>query len=59
MKSKFDSRGDWVRLILATIQSRDGKSVVKKSKNENIQEYNFACDFVWVRNLVSDTKGGT
>jgi hypothetical protein len=34
-------------------------SVVKKSKNENIQDYNFVCDFVWVRNLVSDTKGGT
>jgi hypothetical protein len=34
-------------------------SVVKKSKNENIQDYNCACDFVWVRNLVSDTKGGT
>jgi hypothetical protein len=34
-------------------------SVVKKSKNENIQDYNFACDFVWVRNLVSDTKRGT
>jgi hypothetical protein len=30
-------------------------SVVKKSKNENIQH----CDFAWVRNLVSDTKGGT
>jgi hypothetical protein len=27
-------------------------SVTKKSKNENIQDYNFACDFVWVRNLV-------
>jgi hypothetical protein len=26
---------------------------------ENIQDYNFACDFVWVRNLVSDIKGGT
>jgi hypothetical protein len=34
-------------------------SVVKNSKNENIQDYNFAYDFVWVRNLVSDTKGGT
>jgi hypothetical protein len=22
-------------------------SIVKKSKNENIQDYNFACDFVW------------
>jgi hypothetical protein len=26
-------------------------SVVKKYKNENIQDYNFGCDFVWVRNL--------
>jgi hypothetical protein len=25
----------------------------------NIQNYNLACGFVWVRNLVSDTKGGT
>jgi hypothetical protein len=33
--------------------------LLKKSKNGNIQDYNFACDFVWVRNLVSDTKGGT
>jgi hypothetical protein len=24
-----------------------------------IQDNNFPCDFVWVRNLVSDTKGGT
>jgi hypothetical protein len=24
-------------------------SLVKKSKNENIQDYNFACGFVWVR----------
>jgi hypothetical protein len=29
------------------------------SKNENIQDYNFACDLVWVRNLVSDTKERT
>jgi hypothetical protein len=34
-------------------------SVVKRYKNENLQGYNFACGFVWVRNLVSDTKGGT
>jgi hypothetical protein len=34
-------------------------SVVKKSKNLNIQDYNFACGFVWMQNLVSDTKGGT
>jgi hypothetical protein len=26
-------------------------SVVKKPKNENTEDYNFACDFVWVRNL--------
>jgi hypothetical protein len=32
-------------------------SVVKISRNENIQDYNFACSFVWVRNLVSDTRG--
>jgi hypothetical protein len=32
--------------------------VVKKSKNENIQDYDFACGFVWVRNMVSDTKRG-
>jgi battenin len=25
----------------------------------DIQYYNFACGSVWVRNLVSDTKGGT
>jgi hypothetical protein len=47
--------------MLATIQSRAFCLLSKKSKNENIrvEDYNFACDFVWVRNLVSDTKGGT
>jgi hypothetical protein len=34
-------------------------SVVKKSKNENIQDNNFACDFAWVRNPVTDTKRRT
>jgi hypothetical protein len=34
-------------------------SVDLKSKNENIQDYNFACGFLWVQNLVSGTKGGT
>jgi hypothetical protein len=30
------------------------------SKNLKMRIYNnFACDFVWVQNLVSDTKGGT
>jgi hypothetical protein len=45
--------------MLPTIQSSVFPSVVKKSKIENIQDYNFACGFLWVRNLVSDTKGGT
>jgi hypothetical protein len=31
-------------------------SVIKKSKNENIQDYNFACGFVRMRNLVSSTR---
>jgi hypothetical protein len=31
----------------------------KKIKNQNIQNYNFACVSVWVQNLVSDIKGGT
>jgi hypothetical protein len=32
---------------------------VEKRKTQKIQDYNFACDFVGVRNLVSDTKGRT
>jgi hypothetical protein len=31
-------------------------SLVKKSKNENIQDYKFACGFVWVQNLVSGLR---
>jgi hypothetical protein len=27
--------------------------------SKNIKDYNFACGFVWVQNLVSDIKGGT
>jgi hypothetical protein len=27
--------------------------------NENMQDYDFACGFVWMRNLSSDIKGGT
>jgi hypothetical protein len=46
-------------VMLANIQSRVFPSFVNEFKNENIQDYNFACDFVWVRNLVSGTKGGT
>jgi hypothetical protein len=43
--------------MLATIQSKVFRlpSVVKKCKNKNIQDYNFACGSVWVRNLVPDT----
>jgi hypothetical protein len=32
---------------------------LRTSENENIQDYKFTCGFVWVRNLVSDTKGVT
>jgi hypothetical protein len=32
---------------------------VEKLENENIEDYTFSCDFIWVRNLVCDTKGGT
>jgi hypothetical protein len=48
-------RGGWVCLLPFSPEPSVFPSVVKKSKNENIQNYNF----VWVRNLVSDTKGGT
>jgi hypothetical protein len=34
-------------------------SAVKKHKNQDIQNYNVACGFVWLRNLTSDIKGGT
>jgi hypothetical protein len=34
-------------------------AAVQKHKNYNIQNYNFACGSAWVRNLVSDIKGGT
>jgi hypothetical protein len=43
-------------LVQSVLSSR---LLQKKYKNENIQDYNIACDFVLVRNLVSDTKGGT
>jgi hypothetical protein len=34
-------------------------SAVKKCEGLNIHDYNFACGFIWVRNMVSDSKGGT
>jgi hypothetical protein len=34
-------------------------SAIEKRKNYNIEEYSFACGSVWVKNLVSDIKGGT
>jgi hypothetical protein len=46
-------------IIIIVIPTVFFPSVVNKSRNENIQDYNFACDFVWLRNLVSDTKGET
>jgi hypothetical protein len=58
--------GKWIKRRLNSgnvcyhsVQSLVFPSVVKKSKNENVQDYNFACGFVWARNLSSDTKGRT
>ena len=31
---------------------------IQKFKDQDIQNYNFACCFVWVWNLVVDTAGG-
>jgi hypothetical protein len=64
-KSKFDSGGNSKKiefgLCLLSLSPEPSvfPSVVKKSKNENIRDYNFVFGFVWVRNLVSDTRGGT
>jgi hypothetical protein len=55
--SKSYSKGTC--LLLFSPEHSVFPSVVKKSKNENIQDYNFASDFVWVRNLISGTKGET
>jgi hypothetical protein len=33
-------------------------SAILKAETE-IQQYNFTCSFVWVRNLVTDPKGST
>jgi len=32
--------------------------VIQKFKDQDIQNYNFACCFVWVWNLVADIAGG-
>jgi hypothetical protein len=48
--------------MLATIQSKSFCLPVyckKNVKNENIQDYNFACGSVLVQNLVFDIKGRT
>jgi hypothetical protein len=37
----------------------DEEICVSIKKNENIQNYNFACGSVWMQNLVSKIKGGT
>jgi hypothetical protein len=49
------------RLSTATIQSKAFSLQVyfQKCENEIMQDYNFACESVWVRNLVSVIKGGT
>jgi hypothetical protein len=54
-------RGDWIRVMLVTIQSRTFCLLVccLKTYKLGIQNYNFACDFLWVRNLVFNIKGGT
>jgi len=31
---------------------------IQKIKDEDIKNYNFACHFVWVWNLVTHTEGG-
>jgi hypothetical protein len=48
-------------VMLATMKSRNFvfSSVVYKRKNWNVQNYNFACGFASVWNLVSDIKGET
>jgi hypothetical protein len=33
--------------MFATIQAKTFSSAVKKCENENIEDYNFACGFVW------------
>jgi hypothetical protein len=46
-----------ILVMLATIQSRTLwsllSSATKKRKDQNIQDFNFSCGSVWVRNLVS------
>jgi hypothetical protein len=34
-------------------------NLLSKNLKIKIHNYNFACCFVWVRNLVTDIKGGT
>jgi hypothetical protein len=50
-------RGDLIMVMFSTIQFRICPLVycLKKSKDWNIQDYNFVCGSVWVRNLVSYT----
>jgi hypothetical protein len=48
---------DWIRVLLATIQSRTFLlfRLLSRNKNYSIQNYNFACGSVWVWDLVSLT----
>ena len=32
---------------------------IQKFKDQDIKNYNFACCFVWMWNLVADNEGGT
>jgi predicted double-glycine peptidase len=46
--------------MLATISPKPVfPSIVKKCRNENMRDYNFACGSVWVQNLVSYINGET
>jgi hypothetical protein len=43
----------------APVQNLLSSRLLSKNIKIRIQNYNFICDSVWVRNLVSDIKGGT
>ena len=46
-------------IIIAFINNSNVVIVaIQKFKDQDIQNYNFACCFVWVWNLVADIEGG-
>jgi hypothetical protein len=46
--------------MLAVIRCRSFvfQVAIQKFKDQDIQNYNFACCFVWVSNLIVDIAGG-